>query len=286
MRSSAGPRSAPGANLEAATPIDEVDFSMPAEYSKQKRGIVLRTERSSIHDGEGLRTVVFLKGCPLRCLWCSTPESQSAAIERMGDAAYGKAMSVEQLMAEVRKDSIFYFHSGGGLTLSGGEPLVQADFSAELLRQAKYEGINTAMETCLAMPFSKVEKVLPYLDTMYADLKHIEPTEHKRYTGMDNTVILDNLRRVAERADLKLVVRIPLIPGINDDPATLHGMGAFCAGLKHLRCVQLLPYHRLGMDTYRKMGRSYPLASLQAPDDEHMNACRSIIRSHVKGGAC
>ena len=150
-------------------------MAIPKNDGGHKRGIVLRTERSSIHDGDGFRTVVFLKGCPLCCLWCSTPESQSPAIEQAAETTYGQAMSVEDLMALVRKDSIFYFHSGGGLTLSGGEPLVQADFAAELLRQAQSEGINTAIETCLAVPFANVEKALPNLDVMYADLKHIDP---------------------------------------------------------------------------------------------------------------
>ena len=271
----------------ATASIGEAASSMADEYGGQKRGIVLRVERSSIHDGDGLRTVVFLKGCPLRCLWCSTPESLSSAIEHAEGKTYGSEMSVEQLIVEVRKDSIFYFHSGGGLTLSGGEPLVQADFAAELLKQASQECINTAIETSLSVPFARVEKVLPHLDTLYADFKHIDPEMHKRYCGMDNAVILDNFRRVDDRAGaIKFIIRIPLIPGINDDPDTLHGMGAFCASLRNLHCVQLLPYHRLGVDTYRKLGRGYPLVSLQAPSEEHMEVCREIIRSHAKCGAC
>ena len=284
MKSSAGPKSVRGADtsttLEAVTPMTD-------DNDKHKRGIVLRMERSSIHDGDGFRTVIFLKGCPLRCLWCSTPESLSPAIEHAEGKTYGSAMSVEQLIAEVRKDSIFYFHSGGGLTLSGGEPLVQSDFAAELLKQAQQECINTAIETSLSVPFAKVEKVLPHLDTLYADFKHIEPEMHKRYCGMDNAVILDNFQRIDERAKgLKFIIRIPLIPGINDDQDTLEAMGAFCAGLRNLHSVQLLPYHRLGVDTYRKLGRTYPLQSLQAPAEEHMEVCRGILRSHVGGGVC
>jgi len=272
--------------MATATITEEAVFILPANYSKEKNGMVLRTERSSIHDGDGFRTVIFLKGCPLRCLWCSTPESQSAAIECFEGKTYGEAMSVEQLMAEIRKDSIFYFHSGGGMTLSGGEPLVHADFAAELLQCARYEGISTAIETSLCVPYSQVEKVLPHLDIIYADIKHIDPDKHKEYCGMDNAVILDNIRRVDARADgIKFVLRFPVIPGINDDLATLHGIGAFCAGLRNLSCVQLLPYHRLGLDTYRKMGRSYSLEAIRPPGEEHMEACREIIRSYV-GSAC
>lgn len=259
---------------------------MSANHGEEKRGTVLRIERSSIHDGEGFRTVIFLKGCPLRCQWCSTPESLAAAIERIGEKTYGESMSVDQLMDEVRKDSVFYFHSGGGLTLSGGEPLAQSDFAAELLEHAQREGINTAIETSLSVSFKHIEKILPHLDALYADLKHVDPDEHKKYCGMDNTRILDNFRRVDDLAGaFKLIVRIPLVPGINDDPATIHKMGAFCADMKNLHCVQLLPYHRLGMDTYRKLGREYPLASTPVPDAKHMEVCRDIIQSHV-GAAC
>ena len=246
-----------------------------------KSGMILRIERGSIFDGAGLRTVVFLKGCPLRCQWCCTPESQSSAIEFAEGKTYGQEMSVEQLMAEVRKDSVFYFHSGGGLTISGGEPLLQVDFCVELLKQALYEGIGAAMETSLSAPFIQVEKVLPYLDILYVDLKHIDPDKHKIYTGADNVRILDNIRRV-DVCGRSLIIRIPLIPGINDDIATLRGMGSFCAGLKNLQCVEFLPYHRLGMDTYRKLGRDYPLSSLRPPEDEHMDTCREVIRNFVR----
>ena len=286
MKSSAELKLAPGFDMLVATMMKEAVLVLPVDYNKQKHGMILRLERSSIHDGDGFRTVVFFKGCPLRCMWCSTPESQSSKIEHTENLTYGEVMSVDQLMTEVRKDSIFYFHSGGGLTISGGEPLVQADFAAELLKQARSEGINTAIETSLCLPFRQVEKVLPHLDIIYADIKHIDPEKHKKYCGMDNAIILDNIRRVDARAkDIKYILRIPLIPGINDDADTLHGLGAFCAELQNLFCVQVLPYHRLGMDTYRKLGRSYPLADVVAPSDEHMEACRAIIRSHV-GGAC
>ena len=288
MKSSAEPKSPLGVDAPIPTMLDEETVLVsPDAQGIEKRGTVLRMERSSIHDGDGFRTVVFLKGCPLRCAWCSTPESQSAAIERIGDKTYGEGMSVEQLMAVVRKDSIFYFHSGGGLTISGGEPLVQADFCASLLRQAQYEGINTAMETSLWGPPGKVEKVLPYLDVLYADLKHIDPESHKKFCGTDIAPILDNMRLVDARAgDLRFIIRIPLVPGINDDPETLHAMGAFCGGLKNLHCVQLLPYHRLGVDTYRKMGLDYPLADVKSPSQEHMDTCRNIVGSHVGGGVC
>lgn len=277
MKSSAGLKSAPG--------LDKI-FLIPPDYDSTKYGMFLRVERSATHDGTGFRTVIFLKGCPLRCLWCSTPESQSLSIEHGEGKSYGELMDIEQIMTEVRKDSIFYFHSGGGMTLSGGEPLMQADFAVRLLRQARQEGINTAIETSLSVPYENVERALPYLDHIYADIKHIDGDMHKKYCGIDNQIILDNIRRVdAQSAHIRFVIRIPLIPGVNDDPDTLDRIGRFCADLQNLCCVQLLPYHRLGTDTYRKLGRIYPLTGLVPPSEKHMEKCRAIIRHHV-GSAC
>jgi pyruvate formate lyase activating enzyme len=196
---------------------------------------------------------------------------------------YGSVMGVEQVMAEVRKDSVFYFHSGGGLTISGGEPLAQVDFTSNLLKHAKDENINTAIETSLSVPYKQVGKVIPYLDIIYSDLKHIDPVKHKKYCGIDNSVILDNIRRVDGLAkDFKFVIRIPIIPGINDDSATLRGVGQFCASLRNLKHVQPLAYHRLGLETYRKMGKSYPLPTTSVPTSDHMDACRAILMEFVQ----
>lgn len=141
-------------------------------FDKDLTGMVLRIERSSIHDGDGLRTVVFLKGCPLRCKWCSTPESQSFAQETtVGGTTYGTQMTVAEVMREVRKDSLFYFISAGGLTLSGGEILAQPEFALALLKNAKAECFNTAVETSFCAPWEKIQPLLPYINTAYVDLK-------------------------------------------------------------------------------------------------------------------
>ncbi|MCD8352180.1 MAG: glycyl-radical enzyme activating protein [Planctomycetaceae bacterium] len=279
MKSSVEPKSARGTD---ATALLEKVMPVPHAETEISEGMVLRIERSSIHDGDGFRTVVFLKGCPLRCQWCSTPESMSPAVEHVGTQTYGTVMSVEEVMTEVRKDGIFFFHSGGGMTLSGGEPLAQAGFAAALLRQSQYEAINTAIETGLAVPFRQVEKVIPYLDAVYADLKHIDEDKHRYYCGMDNAIVLDNLRRLDGMAKgIKLVVRMPLVPGINDDNETLHRTGTFLATLDNLHSAQILPYHRLGIDTYRKLGREYLLQAVVTPDPAHVEAAREILRNHV-----
>ena len=255
-------------------------------------GTVLRLERSSIHDGPGIRTVVFLKGCPLGCLWCSTPESQhqSPANE------YGRSMTAEAVIEAVLKDEIFYFHSGGGVTLSGGEPLAQPDFSAEILRLCRDNGIHTAIETSLYAPFETVSEVLPLADYLFVDLKHMDPVAHRRFTGVDNRLVLDNLRRLAQTGfHGELVVRVPLVPGCNDDDENLRetacmvsGLSDFTAlsdraGLPVLRHLELLPYHRLGLDTYRRLGVDYPLPEVAVPTREHMEERTAFTRAAVPG---
>ena len=140
-------------------------------FDKDRQGMVLRIEKSSIHDGDGFRTVVFLKGCPLNCQWCSTPESQSLEVEKAGDRVYGNYMTVEEVMREVRKDSLFYFHSGGGMTLSGGELLSQPEFSLAILKNSRMECINTAVETSFYAPWKTIDKILPFVNTLFVDLK-------------------------------------------------------------------------------------------------------------------
>lgn len=251
--------------------------------AEQLAGRVLRIERSSIHDGDGLRTVVFLKGCPMRCAWCSTPESQEFAreVSRDGKTAYGRKMTVEEVMREVRKDNLFYFMSGGGMTLSGGEILGQPAFAQELLREACGEGIATAVETSLFGCWRALEPMLPYLHLLYGDLKLVSKDRHKKYCGVCIQVILENFRKLdASPERFRLVVRTPLIPGVNDDPEELEKIGAFCQGLHRMEALQLLPYHRLGEGTYAKLGRPYLCQGVEPPTPEHMEECRNILRKH------
>ena len=246
-------------------------------------GNVLRIERSSVFDGDGFRTVVFLKGCPLRCAWCSTPESQSCQMEYVGDTVYGRSMTVGEVMHEVRKDSISFFHSGGGLTLSGGEILTQPAFTRALLCAAHEECINTAIETSFFAAWETVESILPHVDTAFVDMKVFSSALHEEWTGVGNGTIRANLLNTNGYAGgFRLVVRVPVIPGVNDAEEELDGIGRFCAGLERLDRVQLLPYHRLGTDTYRKLGIEYALPELETPSAEHMERCRGIVRRHVR----
>lgn len=249
----------------------------------ERQGMVLRVERASIHDGDGLRTVVFFKGCPLRCQWCSTPESQSFAQEKAADCVYGTRMSVAEVIREIRKDSLFYFLSTGGVTISGGEIMSQPEFALAILRNCKKECFNTAVETSLFGPWENMEAMVPYINTIYADLKIVHSGLHKQYCGVDNGLILENIKRAGDAAGkgLRLVLRTPIIPGINDSEEELRRMGEFCAGVNNLSHVQLLPYHRLGTATYEKLGRAYPLPDIKSPAWEHMEKCREVLRGYV-----
>lgn len=248
-------------------------------------GSVLRLEKSSIYDGDGLRTVVFIKGCPLRCQWCSTPESHHMEIQTTldGSITYGRIMTVEEVMIEVRKDIPFYFHSGGGMTVSGGEILVQPEFVYHLVRRACWEGINTAIETSFYGDWDKIEPILRCTNTAFVDQKLMDPERHVQYMGVPNDRILSNIRQAgAKKSELKLVIRRPLIPGVNDSEEDLTALGKFLGEIPYVDHLQLLPYHRLGTDTYRKLGLEYLLPNVETPSQEHMTWCRDVTNRYIK----
>jgi pyruvate formate lyase activating enzyme len=249
-------------------------------FDKDRVGTVLRIERSSIHDGDGFRTVVFLKGCPLRCQWCSTPEGQSFHIEKTASNVYGSRMTVEEVMREIRKDSLFFFVSSGGVTLSGGEILAQPEFSRALLKNSQEECINTAIETSFFAQWETVRSVLAYVNTAYVDLKMVSADLHKKYCGVDNQLILQNLHATnqLEQQELRLIVHTPIIPGVNNSQEELCKIGEFCTGLKRMDHLQLLPYHRLGSATYQKLGRPYLLDKVVPPTEEELEQYRNTIR--------
>ena len=242
---------------------------------KNPAGTVLRIQKTSIHDGEGLRTVVFLKGCPMRCIWCSTPESQNREIE----FGYGSVMTAQEVIAEISKDEVFYFHSGGGVTISGGEPITQADFTAAILYESKKRAINTAIETGMYGGFDELRKILPYLDVLYADIKHIDSDTHKRLTGAGNELILENIKSAADIFGGSVIIRVPLVPTLNMTRENAGGIAEFCMSAGNISEIQLLPYHRLGIDTYRALNRNYEIFETKIPNNEEKEAFASIMRA-------
>ena len=292
------------------------------------RGLIFNIQKYSVHDGPGIRTNIFFKGCPLRCRWCSNPESQTGlpevavnatrciggdkcgqctaacphnAITLSGPARtpvidreqcspqncghlcvkacpagalklFGRSVSLEDVLAEVETEEVFYQRSQGGMTLTGGEPLAQPAFLLALLREASRRYINTAMETCGKAPYEHLREAASLLDTLIYDIKHSAPGAHARHTGQDNAAILANLRSVAaEFPELRILVRTPVIPGVTDDPGTIRDICAVVGSLPGETRIsyELLPYHRLGAQKYVQLSRAYPMGAARLDKARH-----------------
>ncbi len=248
------------------------------EHYLQTTGRIFDIQKYSIHDGPGIRTIVFLKGCAFRCRWCCNPESQHFQPETMirngKPKLYGKDVTVEEVMEEVMKDTHHYRRSGGGLTLSGGETLLQPDFASALLFAAKQEGINTAIESTGFQKFEIIKnQILPYLDLFLMDIKHMDSEKHQAFTTKPNTLVLENARKIAKTGQ-KLIIRVPVVPTFNDTVEEITAIARFAASLPGVEQLHLLPYHRLGQDKYAGLGREYTLPDLLPPEYEHMQKLR------------
>ena len=219
-------------------------------------GTVFDMRRGVSKDGPGLRTCVFLKGCPLRCVWCHNPESQSAEIERAvtTDEVCGRIMSADEVMAEVRRDAVFYDSSGGGVTFTGGEPMMQADFLFALASAAHADGIHVAVDTSGFAPWAAFERMLPVVDLFLYDLKCIDSGRHRELTGVENRLMLENLLRL-DRAGAKIWIRCPLVPGLNDSDGDLAALKEFVRRLRNMEKLEICPYHPLGIEKYAKFGK-------------------------------
>lgn len=289
---------------------------MIEETKMSQQGIVFNIQRFTIHDGPGLRTELFLKGCPMHCAWCSNPEGQqdfmqpgvyqskcltqekcglceiacreegalrfeqgkltsidyskcnscmecSAACPSEAIKQWGRAMSVEECMKEIRKDRGFYERSGGGVTVSGGEPLLQSEFVEELFRACREEGFHTCCESTLHVDWDAIQRILPYTDLLISDIKHMNSKIHKRYTGADNSRILKNLKKLAVEG-CKPILRIPVIPGVNDDMDNIRATADFIQNELdgQVRALQLLSFMRLGEEKYQSLGMSYRMKGI------------------------
>ena len=247
--------------------------------AENAKGRIFNIQRFSIHDGPGIRTIVFFKGCYMRCAWCCNPESQryeiEAIIEKDKEKTVGRDVTVSDLMPEILSDMPYYRRSGGGVTLSGGEVLCQADFARELLKACKEEGLHTAVESAASLNFSEIEKILPYLDLYLMDIKHMDSQKHKEYTGVGNERILENAKKIAS-SGVELVVRTPVIPGFNDTAEDIRAISRFASSLPGVREHHLLPYHRLGSDKYAGLGRRYSLPEIEPPTKEKMEYLLSV----------
>lgn len=301
-------------------------------FDKSKCGYTFNIQHYSVHDGPGIRTIVFLKGCPLRCQWCANPESQyqlpeiafnkdkcigihecrfclnaceNGAINEEGGkivinreacnncgkcaeacpakalTMYGKLTSVTEALDLVEQDSNFYARSGGGITLSGGEPTLQGEFAVGLLQEAKRRKINTAIETCGYADWDRFEQVCEQVDTILFDIKCMDTAKHKQYTGVNNELILDNFKKLCHRFPNKqILVRTPVIPGFNDTEEDLLAIINFIKGIPNVK-YEILAYHRLGEPKYCYLDKQYLLSGVPSLNEGRFNALKKFVHSNL-----
>ena len=252
------------------------------QSNAQTRGRIFDIQRFSVHDGPGIRTIVFLKGCVLRCRWCCNPEGQKYEIQTMNmdgkEKIVGRDVTVAEILPEILADKPYYRRSGGGLTLSGGEVLCQPDFAAALLQAAQEEGLSTAIESTGCAPWSSLEKVLPWLDHYLMDIKHMDSKKHEAFTSRPNERILENAKRIARDAS-HLIIRTPVIPTFNDTVEEIGAIADFASSLEGVSEMHILPYHKMGTDKYVGLGREYLLPDLVPRTKEHMQKLLEVVQS-------
>jgi len=290
-----------------------------------KTALIADIRRLTVHDGPGTRDTVFVKGCPLHCLWCHNPESISVhpqllfrprlctgcggcaevcpnSIHSLEEGKHtlarenctacgacaesclpgalvlcGKLMSAEEVLTSVLRDKAFFLNSGGGVTVSGGEPLLYPEFTAELFRLLKAENIHTALDTCGAVPYSAFGAVLPYTDRILYDIKGMDSGRHRRNTGRGNEEILENLRRLGS-LDIPIEIRMPVVPGCNDDLAEIRAAGAFLKNIRSVCLIRLLAYHSMAKEKYAMCGRTDTMPAVEPPSADTLRAMAEILQ--------
>jgi pyruvate formate lyase activating enzyme len=246
-------------------------------------------KRFAVHDGPGIRTTVFLKGCPLRCWWCHNPESQSAEpvtvnVERkvngktiLARKTYGERVPVKELMETLLRDRHFYEESGGGITFSGGEPMMQADALVSLLEACKKEGLHTALDTSGFAPEKQFDRVLGHTDLFLYDLKNMDSDLHLKYTGVDNRLILSNADHLLAKG-ARMIFRIPVIPGINTSDEEMERFFDFAEERKEkIEGVHLLPYHRIADNKYFRLKMKQSMPDVKEPGQPLLGKIRQIF---------
>ena len=222
--------------------------------SEELTAVVFDVEHFATKEGPGIRTAVFLKGCPLRCMWCHNPESWNPKIDTYSDGTViGRERTVGDVFEEVARDKAFYDASGGGLTVSGGEPLFRGQFVRELFARAKAAGISTAIETSGYAAELHIRELMPVTDLWLYDIKGMDPVKHKEHTGIDNAAIHRNLRML-DANGAKIILRCPMIPGVNDFPENLRALGALADELRNVEAINVEPYVAYGIDKAHKLG--------------------------------
>ncbi len=289
------------------------------------KGLIFDIKRYAIHDGPGIRTTVFFKGCPLRCPWCHNPEGQESAPEIMVKSArcakdcqecishcpqnaiskdggvilvdpskcdfcakcrkvcvyeaidiIGREVYVQDVVAEMEKDRIFFDESGGGISLSGGEPLMQPEFLETLLKEFKKKKIRTTVDTCGYAPFEDLDRIRESVDLFLYDIKIMDDRKHKEHTGMSNQLIIENLKKLSKKG-ANIAIRIPIIPGINDDEENIQSITKFLLSLNNIKRINLLPFHRGGIEKYKRLGKKIKARTIQPPSSEKIEKVKKML---------
>jgi pyruvate formate lyase activating enzyme len=256
------------------------------------QGLIFSVKRYSIHDGPGIRVTFFMKGCPLSCWWCHNPEGISPEREeavrnrRVGEKEFsvneevGKYYSVDDILEILEKERIFIQQSNGGVTFSGGEPMMQSEFLLEVLKACRANGYHTAVDTSGYASSESYQSIIPYTDLFLFDIKHLDPSMHLEYTGVSNIGILDNLRMIL-KSGKDVMVRLPLIPGKNDDKENLTAIRELLSSLKceNLRKINLLPFHRIGKSKYKRFNLPYRMNDTEQPSPERMRELKEFFEA-------
>lgn len=256
-------------------------------------GYIFDVQKYAIHDGPGIRTTVFLHGCTLECWWCHNPEcwqpiSENVCFEEGNHTKsfrfirtknrVAQLLSSDAVMNEIIRDQVFYEQSGGGVTFSGGEPMLQIEFLFELLEACKQNGIHTAVDTCGNAPKKDFMRIYELVDLFLYDLKIIDEDTHRRYTGVSNGLILSNLVMLSEKGD-KVCLRIPLIPEITDTEENTNAILEFIAPLKKIQHISLLPYNPLGEDKYRRLNIPFRMRHCETQTDDKLQSCKILFET-------
>ena len=266
---------------------------MRKRFSREKEltGVIFDIKKYAVHDGPGIRTTVFLKGCPLNCSWCHNPESMNPEPEELNVKrrtsggnfvetieTIGRQISVEDLLKEIEKDILFYDESAGGVTFSGGEPFIQTEFLLALLKESRRRDINTVIDTSGHTLYANIQKVIPFTNLFLFDLKVMDDKLHQRYTSVSNNLILENLKKVSENG-VNYRVRIPLIPGITDTDKNLREAIRFLESFKSLPPIDLLPYNEICEGKYDRFNRNYELERAETQSESKLESIKSLFTS-------
>ena len=242
------------------------------------KGYVHSIETFGSVDGPGIRYVVFMQGCPMRCLYCHNPDTWQIG--------KGREVEAEDILCEYEKNKMFY--RNGGITVTGGEPLLQIDFLIELFLKAKERGIHTCLDTsgityseCNSSYLEKLDELMNYTDLVMLDIKHIDPIRHREITSRDNSGILAFARYLADKG-IPVWIRHVIVKGYTDDPDSLRMLGRFIGGLKNVKALDVLPYHSMGESKYRELGIDYPLAGMQSLDKSEAEMAKAYILDGIR----